>query len=117
MLTGVHFLLTYACNFECDHCFLYCGPKAGGTFTVAQLREAYAQIDELGTITSVYFEGGEPFLYYPLLVEGIRLASERKLSVGVVSNAYWATAEEDATLWLRPLTDMGITAATNQNSE
>lgn len=28
MLTGVHLLLTYTCNFACDHCFLYCGPEA-----------------------------------------------------------------------------------------
>jgi len=26
MIKEVHFLLTYTCNFECDHCFLYCGP-------------------------------------------------------------------------------------------
>lgn len=26
MLTGIHFILTYTCNFECDHCFLYCSP-------------------------------------------------------------------------------------------
>ncbi len=26
MVNSVHFLLTYACNFECDHCFLFSGP-------------------------------------------------------------------------------------------
>jgi MoaA/NifB/PqqE/SkfB family radical SAM enzyme len=108
MLTGVHFLLTYACNFECDHCFLYCGPKVGGTFTLARLREAFSQIDAIESVSSVYFEGGEPTLYQPLLLEAIRMASERKLSVGVVTNAYWATAEEDAGLWLRPLREMKI---------
>ena len=30
MLTGIHFILTYTCNFECDHCFLYCSPKSKG---------------------------------------------------------------------------------------
>ncbi len=39
MLTGIHFLLTYQCNFECDHCFLYCAPHAKGTFTLDQLRK------------------------------------------------------------------------------
>ena len=33
MLTGIHFLLTYSCTSECDHCFLYCSPNAKGTFT------------------------------------------------------------------------------------
>ena len=40
MLTSIHFLLTYACNFDCDHCFLFSGPGAGGTFGVVQLRAA-----------------------------------------------------------------------------
>jgi len=41
MLTGLHFLLTYTCNFECDHCFVYSRPGAKGTFTIAQIRDVY----------------------------------------------------------------------------
>jgi hypothetical protein len=108
MLTGVHFLLTYTCNYECDHCFLYCGPHASGTFTVAQIREVLDEAEKIGTVTSVYYEGGEPFLYYPLLVEGLRLARERGFTTGIVSNCYWATAVEDAELWLGPIRDAGI---------
>ena len=37
MLTGIHFILTYTCNFECDHCFLYCSPRAQGTFSIDQM--------------------------------------------------------------------------------
>ena len=29
-LTGVHFLLSYQCTHECDHCFVWAGPRAGG---------------------------------------------------------------------------------------
>ena len=39
MLTGLHFLLTYVCNSECDHCFIYSSPRASGTFTSDQIRE------------------------------------------------------------------------------
>ena len=39
MLTGIHFLLTYTCNFECDHCFLFCGPREEGTFTLNQIEK------------------------------------------------------------------------------
>jgi MoaA/NifB/PqqE/SkfB family radical SAM enzyme len=108
MLDSVHILLTYECNFECEHCFLFCGPRAKGTFTLERLRRALDQIAEVESVRSVYFEGGEPFLYFPLLVEGIRLAQERGLDAGVVTNAYWATAEEDAGLWLEPLRETGI---------
>ncbi len=108
MLTGIHFLLTYACNMECDHCFLFCGPHAEGTFTLAQIEAALEQVQELGTVDVVYFEGGEPFLYYPLMVEGIRLARQRGFQTGIVTNSYWATTERDAELWLNPLAALGL---------
>ena len=44
MLTGVHFLLTYACNYECDHCFLYCGPLSRGG-PVALAKEYGVELD------------------------------------------------------------------------
>ena len=39
MLTGIHFLLSYKCNLECDHCFVYSGPRAEGTFSLSQIRK------------------------------------------------------------------------------
>src|ERR1035438_10107989 len=63
MLTGVHILLTYQCTTECDHCFLHCGPQREGTFTLRQLRELLHEIKKIHTIDTVYFEGGEPFLF------------------------------------------------------
>ena len=108
MLTGVHFLLTYSCNFECDHCFLHCGPHAPGTFTLDQMRRVFDEIGRIDSVNEVYFEGGEAFQYYPLMLEGVRMARERNLRIGIVTNAYWATAEPDAELWLRPLLELGI---------
>jgi len=108
MLTGIHLLLTYACNFACDHCFLYCGPSAEGTFSLQQIKAVLGEAKKMGTVDSVYFEGGEPFLYYPLMVEGIRVAREQGFQTGIVTNSYWATTEEDAELWLRPLAELEI---------
>lgn len=107
-LTGIHFLLSYQCTFECDHCFVWSSPRAGGTITLEMLTAVLDQAEAMGTVTNVYFEGGEPFLFYPLLIEGIRLAKERGFSTGVVSNCYWATAEADAELWLRPLDELEV---------
>jgi len=108
MLTGIHFLLTYRCTSACEHCFVFGSPEAEGTFTVAQLRAAFDQIAKVNSINSVYFEGGEPFLVYPLLLEGMRLAKAQQLSTGIVSNAYWATDPETAELWLKPLVELGL---------
>lgn len=108
MITGVHFLLTYNCNYECDHCFLFCGPHAAGTFTIGQIRRVLEDLRNIGTIESVYFEGGEPFLYYPVMLEGLRIAGEMGLQTGVVTNCYWASSAEDAELWLEPFKKLGI---------
>jgi len=112
MINSVHFLLTYACNFECDHCFLFSGPGAGGTFDVISLRTALRGAADIGTVDSVYFEGGEPLLYFPLLAEGIRTARDLGLKTGIVTNAYWAISKEDAVVWLAALKSAGLDSAT-----
>ncbi len=108
MLTGIHFLLTYMCNLKCDHCFVYSAPDAKGTFTLSQIRMALDEATKIGTIKWIYFEGGEPFLFYPLMIEGIKIARKIGFKVGIVTNAYFAVSEEDAELWLKPLLELGI---------
>ncbi len=108
MLKGIHFLLTYTCTYECDHCFLFCGPHENGTFTLKNIEEVLNQARDLGTIRTIYLEGGEPFLFYPLMLESSRRASEMGFKVGFVTNAYWATSESDAELWLKPLKELNI---------
>lgn len=115
MLTGIHFLLTYTCNFECDHCFLYCGPQAEGTFTLSQLRTVHDEMAKIGTIKMVYYEGGEAFLFYPLMLEGIRMSREKGFKTGVVTNSYWALTEEDAELWLKPLLELEVSDVSVSN--
>jgi MoaA/NifB/PqqE/SkfB family radical SAM enzyme len=102
-LTGLHLLLTYQCTFECDHCFVWSGPRQTATMTLGQIAGILEQARDLGTIEWIYFEGGEPFLYHAILVDGVRRASDLGFRVGIVSNAYWATDVADARLWLRDL--------------
>ncbi len=71
--------------------------------TLAQIREILRQAKEHNSIQSIYFEGGEAFLYYPILLKGVQLAHELGFETGIVSNGYWATTEEDALEWLSPL--------------
>jgi hypothetical protein len=102
-LTGLHLLLTYQCNYECDHCFVWGSPSQEGVMTLAQVRDIYCQAQELGTVNTIYLEGGEPFLYYPIMVRAAQEAAELGFHVGIVTNDYWATEVEDAVEWLRPL--------------
>lgn len=105
-LSGLHLLLTYQCPFECDHCFVWAGPRQSATLTTEQIATILAQAESLDTLRWIYFEGGEPFLYHPVLVRAVELASASGFKVGLVSNGYWATAEADAEEWLRPFAGM-----------
>lgn len=111
-LSGLHLLLTYRCTGSCDHCFVWGSPDQDGVFTLAGVREVLRQAEALGTIEWIFFEGGEPFLFHPILVAAAEEAASRGFQVGVVSNGYWATEADDAVEWLRPLagrvTDLSI---------
>jgi MoaA/NifB/PqqE/SkfB family radical SAM enzyme len=100
-LSGLHILLTYQCTCECDHCFVWGSPWQTGTLTFEQIEGILVQAKEAG-VTSMYFEGGEPFLYYTVLVKAVHKAADMGFSVGIVSNAYWAISVADAEEWLRP---------------
>lgn len=111
--TGLHILLTYQCTLECEHCFVWGSPNQTGTMSLPQLRRLLRQAKAAG-VRTVYFEGGEPFLYYGLLREGVLAAAKMGFRVGIVSNGYWATSVEDAAAWLRPfrgkLADLSISS-------
>lgn len=108
MLTGIHFLLTYKCTLECEHCFVFSSPHAEGTMTLPQIRNVLDESQKIGSVEWIYFEGGEPFLFYPSMLEGVRLARGMGFRVGIVTNAYGAISEDDAEVWLRPLAEIGI---------
>lgn len=107
-LTGLHILLTYRCTFECDHCFVWSSPSARGTMTLTQLRDVLDQAVSLGSISQIYFEGGEPFLYYPILLEAAKYAHSLSLPFGIVTNAFFRTDAEDMRFWLKPFADLGM---------
>jgi MoaA/NifB/PqqE/SkfB family radical SAM enzyme len=101
-LSGLHILLTYQCTFECSHCFVWGSPRQSGTFSIEQIEDVLHQAKEAG-VEWIYFEGGEPFLYYMVMLKGVELATEMGFHVGVVTNGYWAHTPEDTLEWLLPL--------------
>ena len=107
-LEGVHILLTYKCTMECEHCFVWGSPQAAGTFSTDQISRLLKQAKKIPTVKRIYFEGGEPFLFYPILLKGVEMARREGFEVGIVSNAYWGTDKDDAALWLGPLSELGI---------
>ena len=104
-ITGIHLLVTYQCNMECEHCFVWGSPWQSGTMSLDRIRDLMQQSKSLGTVKWFYFEGGEPFLYYQIMRLCVEEASSMGFSVGIVSNGYWAIEVEDAIEWLKPLAD------------
>ena len=102
-LSGLHLLLTYRCIYECDHCFVWGGPRQEAAMTLGVVREVLDQAERRGGIRWIYLEGGEAFLYYPTMLAAAREAAGRGFQVGMVTNAYWATSPADAEECLRPL--------------
>jgi len=74
--------------------------------TLETIGHILGQAGELGSITWIYFEGGEPFLDYPLLLASVQMAGERGFKVGIVTNAYWATSNAEAMKLLQPFSGL-----------
>jgi MoaA/NifB/PqqE/SkfB family radical SAM enzyme len=107
-LHGLHILLTYTCNYECDHCFVWGGPNQSGAFSLSHLEDVLRQAERVESIREIYFEGGEAFLYFPILVEAVCRAKEKGFWTGIVTNGYWASGLDEACTWLQPLVDAGL---------
>lgn len=105
-LKGVHFILSYKCDSECDHCFVWGRPDAEGAFTLKQISHVLSEVRKVPTVNYISIEGGEPFLFYPLMIKTEQQASKLGLRVEVLSNCYWASCPEDAEEWLKPLSEL-----------
>ena len=108
MLKNIHILLTYTCPLQCDHCFIYASPRASGKLTPTQVTHLLEQTSSIKTIEWVYFEGGEPFLVYPLLLSSVKRAKSLGFNVSVISNGYFGRSAEAAMRYLKPLVALGL---------
>lgn len=103
-LNSLHLMLTYRCTLACDHCFVWGSPYQTGEMSLDTIHTILRQAQEMGTIESIYFEGGEAFLCYPVLLAGIQASSLQGFETAIVSNGYWANSIEVAVNKLRPMT-------------
>jgi len=75
---------------------------------ISDIREILKEAEKIGSIEMIFFEGGEPFLYYPTMLWGLKEARKAGYKTGIVTNAYWATSVEDAKEWLKPISRIHI---------
>ncbi len=48
-------LMTYKCNFECDHRFVYSHPDAKGVMKISDVRAVLKEAEKMGSIEWIYF--------------------------------------------------------------
>ena len=109
-LNDLHFILTYRCTATCDHCFVYGEPSHSGVMTPWEIDSYIGGAKRLGTITSLWIDGGEPFLYTKEMLIITQLGVEQGFTVGALTNGYWAKSLDIARRKLEPLVESGLTA-------
>lgn len=126
----LNIVLGYRCNAQCRHCCTSCGPREDEVAARRFLGEiavstgacfdAFPQLSketvtglvdlagETPTISRVSFTGGEPILFKPVLLSGLRRAKRYGLATRVVSNASWARTPEAARRIVSELAGAGL---------
>lgn len=104
-------ILTYRCHGGCAHCLYNCGPRrSDAAMALDDLRAALDAVGVWPRPPQVHLTGGEPFLHYPLLLEGARMAAERGIHVYAETSGGWCTDEAQAVERFRALRAAGLQA-------
>jgi pyruvate-formate lyase-activating enzyme len=69
---------------------VYGSPQAKGIMSFQRVNALLKEAAKIPSIRWIYFEGGEPFLVYPLLLKGIHAAKQLGFEVGVITNGSFA---------------------------
>jgi MoaA/NifB/PqqE/SkfB family radical SAM enzyme len=88
--SNIEIVVTSRCNIGCRHCIYDCKPFSKEKLSKTVIKDLVRQAAVLDSVRSVVFTGGEAFLEYNSLVEGISLCEELGLESSVVTNGFWA---------------------------
>jgi hypothetical protein len=104
-------ILTYRCASNCKHCIYNCGSKwPKDAMSPEMLREALEVLGTWEQCPQVHFTGGEPFLYFDLLLEGTRIATELGITAYLETSGAWCTDENQTRKKFQALKEAGLKA-------
>jgi hypothetical protein len=104
-------ILTYRCHSACKHCLYNCGPRWElEPMSDVGLREALDTVTLWPRPPQVHFTGGEPFLHFDLLLDGVRWAVERGIVNYVETSASWCIDDEEVRQRFVALQEAGLEA-------
>ncbi|MCP4542243.1 MAG: radical SAM protein [Chloroflexi bacterium] len=104
-------ILSYRCHSGCKHCIYNCGPGwEKEVMSPNMLRQALETVLTWPQTPQVHLTGGEPFLHFPLLLKGTRMATELGIWVYVETSGGWCTDEVEAVERFSALREAGLQA-------
>lgn len=104
---GIH--VTDHCNASCQHCAYHCGPRAKGVMGLDDAMKYLHQIESRPPEV-VCISGGEPLLYFDLVVSIMQVAQALCIpNIWVFTNGYWAVDSRLAGSRLKTLREAGLT--------
>jgi hypothetical protein len=107
----VGIILSYRCHTACKHCLYNCGPGwEKEPMSTETLREALQAITTWPRAPQVHFTGGEPFLFFPLLLEGVKRATQLGITSYVETSAQWCLDSNEAAQRFQTLREAGLQA-------
>jgi len=106
----ISLLTTFQCTSSCKNCCFSCNPSIKEKMTLPQMKQYVDKsMDAYGeSLKVLVLTGGECFLLGQSLPKIIRYATDKGLSVRVVTNGYWAKSYDVAYKKLSLLIDAGL---------
>jgi len=103
-VTGLHFLLTYQCIYECDHCFVWGSPRQTGVMSIDQV-QGYLRFYIVRLIMNLYRGNNNQFAkkyrHHDERVEVDPETQELSKDYDSLLDDLWAIAQQEMDSWAK----------------
>ncbi|MBV9763027.1 MAG: radical SAM protein [Acidobacteriaceae bacterium] len=97
------------CNIACRHCAPECGPEVRHPWDVALLERVIEEAARIPNLRKmIHFAGGEPFLYFPQMLQLARHAHVLGFGSSIVTNGFWGVNRARAASMIASLVECGL---------
>ncbi len=97
------------CNSRCAHCYPECGPSSRSPWDVETLKRIVREAADIPNLRKViHFAGGEPFLFFPDMLDLAMYGQTFGFKFSVTTNGYWGNNAAKATEQIQALVAAGL---------
>lgn len=97
------------CNITCRHCAPECGPAVRHPWDVAMLERCITEAVRIPNLRkNIHFAGGEPFLYFPQMLQLAGHGHKHGFGCSIVTNGFWGVNETRAERMIAKLVEQGL---------